>query len=173
MQEKDKISIDIILEDIVISPTQKTQGNNIEVLFSVHRSGSYKISVMINNEHIGSSPYYCTFSPKSMNMSKSNLLVNSNITQVCAVNSFWTIQVQPRDEYGNPCFDDQDDSAYDIELNYTNGHREKLEFQVIRKDKLVELTSRPNICGSFWVNISHRSVTFKNGQFWLLVLTRK
>ncbi|CAD5122031.1 DgyrCDS10484 [Dimorphilus gyrociliatus] len=170
LQEHDKISIDIILGDIVISPTQKIHGNTIEVLFSVHRSGSYKISVMINNKHISSSPYYCSFNPKSINMGKSNLLMNNNITQVCTVNSLWTIQIQPRDEYGNPCFDDQENSAYQIELKNLNGRTENLSFRVMRKDKLVELTSRPKISGPFWVKISYKSDVFANGEFWLLVL---
>ena len=64
MSNHDNISVEILHKDIKIPPTvmigrQDSQSdyNRVDVNFTVHRSGIYSISVLLDGKHIQDSPF--------------------------------------------------------------------------------------------------------------------
>ncbi|KAG8448938.1 hypothetical protein GDO86_015850 [Hymenochirus boettgeri] len=96
---------------------QDSARNVVKVEFTVRKSGSYQISINIGGLNIALSPYHKYFSPGSVVPAKTHIISHFS-TLVLKCGEQHTLQIVPRDQYGNQTNDSlKDPETYTLTLS--------------------------------------------------------
>ena len=102
------------------------QPHTATVSFTVHKSGDYRISVLMGAKHIAGSPFHKRFKPGPLNPSKTGFVSQSAIV-VCTKGIQHVMKIEPRDQYGNLCV-----------LSEKKGNLYKISVTEVSEQKIME-----------------------------------
>lgn len=91
------------------SSTDPNNANIAKVKFTVRTAGQYKISVLIGASHIAGSPFLRSFLPGAIDARRSRFIRPAS-TVICCAGAPTLMHIEPRDEFGNSCLFDQNQS---------------------------------------------------------------
>ncbi|XP_050303094.1 apoptosis-resistant E3 ubiquitin protein ligase 1 isoform X2 [Anthonomus grandis grandis] len=166
------------------SPTDPNSANIAKVKFTVRHAGQYRISVMVNNQHVAGSPFLTVFVAGPA-YAQRTLVIRHCSTVVCTANVAHILYIEPRDEYGNICkysdsdvvptdgytvhiislgsasrenIFDIDEEKYSVALDYDWGtHRISVQLKFIKE-------------GCYHATIKYKGAELHNGDFDIIVL---
>uniref|UniRef100_A0A8C2PPJ9 Apoptosis resistant E3 ubiquitin protein ligase 1 n=1 Tax=Cyprinus carpio TaxID=7962 RepID=A0A8C2PPJ9_CYPCA len=159
---------------------QEPESNVIKVAFTVRKAGRYEVAVKLGGLNVAYSPYYKIFQPGTVVPSKTKIAYHFS-TLVLTYGQQHTLQIEPRDEYGNPTSNSVslvDEVNYSMHVHplgtvdeessddcySTSVSLNKPQCQV-----LIKLTFRKKGC--FRACISYRDQPLNNGEFDIIVLS--
>uniref|UniRef100_A0AAR2JKX5 Apoptosis-resistant E3 ubiquitin protein ligase 1 n=1 Tax=Pygocentrus nattereri TaxID=42514 RepID=A0AAR2JKX5_PYGNA len=154
-----ELALDIPVTQEVL---QEPESNVVKVTFTVRKAGRYEVAVKLGGLNVAYSPYYKIFQPGTVVPSKTKIAYHFS-TLVLTYGQQHTLQIEPRDEYGNPTSNSV--SLVD-EVNYmmTTSFSPFLSCQV-----LLRLTLKKKGC--FRARIRYRDQPLSNGEFDIIVLS--
>ncbi|XP_041353724.1 apoptosis-resistant E3 ubiquitin protein ligase 1-like isoform X2 [Gigantopelta aegis] len=176
----DSVLVEIMHQGVKVATTMEygsvepTNANLARVSFTVHKSGEYKISVMIGARHIKGSPFSKFFEPGPIDASKTGFM-NYSSTVVCMAGASHPLQIETRDSFGNL-------AAYKTDLNnyFKISIRESgsnIKYvpatQIIYDPNEKRLTMYITMerAGCYHAKVSYGDVKLKNGDFDIVVLS--
>uniref|UniRef100_A0A671PPW6 Apoptosis-resistant E3 ubiquitin protein ligase 1 n=1 Tax=Sinocyclocheilus anshuiensis TaxID=1608454 RepID=A0A671PPW6_9TELE len=159
---------------------QEPESNVVKVAFTVRKAGRYEVAVKLGGLNVAYSPYYKIFQPGTVVPSKTKIAYHFS-TLVLTYGQQHTLQIEPRDEYGNPTSNSVslvDEVNYSMHVHplgtvdeeslddcySTSVSSNKPQCQV-----LMRLTFRKKGC--FRACISYRDQPLSNGEFDIIVLS--
>uniref|UniRef100_A0A4W5KBD6 Apoptosis-resistant E3 ubiquitin protein ligase 1 n=1 Tax=Hucho hucho TaxID=62062 RepID=A0A4W5KBD6_9TELE len=93
-----ELALDIPITQEVL---QEPESNVVKVAFTVRKAGRYEVAVKLGGLNVAYSPYYKIFKPGTVDPSKTKIAYHFS-TLVLVYGQQHTLQIEPRDEYGNP-----------------------------------------------------------------------
>ncbi|XP_077997335.1 apoptosis-resistant E3 ubiquitin protein ligase 1-like [Glandiceps talaboti] len=179
----DNVSVDITHRDIKINPTVELGSqaekphHTAKVTFTVHKAGTYTISVMVGGVPIKGSPFDQLISPGKVEAANTAFLQHSS-TIVVTQGEFQELAIEPRDEYGNVCdqkLESTFDNQYDIqvtEIGDTTGESFSPVWQVTDelRNKIMVHIKMPDT-GCYEAKATYQGKLLKNGEFNIIVLS--
>ncbi|XP_070577251.1 apoptosis-resistant E3 ubiquitin protein ligase 1-like isoform X2 [Ptychodera flava] len=182
ISDSDKLTVKITLQDIKINPTieigeQSGAGPHAaKVTFTVHKAGTYWISVMVKDDHIRGSPFDKIVNPGEVSASNTAFLQH-NSTIVLTQGEIQELTVEPRDEFGNVCNQKLNNTynQYDLqvsEIGDSNNVWSSPVWQVtdeLRNKILMHIKMSDRGC--FRARATYEGHTLKNGDFSIIVLS--
>ncbi|KAG7237257.1 hypothetical protein INR49_032590 [Caranx melampygus] len=112
-----ELALDIPVTQEVL---QEPDSNVVKVAFTVRKAGRYEVAVKLGGLNVAYSPYYKIFQPGTVVPSKTKIAYHFS-TLVLINGQQHTLQIEPRDEYGNPT---SNSTSLTDEANYSV-HNEK------------------------------------------------
>lgn len=147
--------------------------NAIKTSFTVHKSGSYKISIMVSGRHVKGSPFTKTFEPGPIDAGKSGF-TNYCSTIVCSAGTPYPLTIETQDSFGNPAVYKADQNSYfKIKVIETeNSTRYFPATQMIYNPDKKHLTMHIKMEqeGHYQATVSYGDAKLKNGEFSILVI---
>uniref|UniRef100_A0A671T0E1 Apoptosis-resistant E3 ubiquitin protein ligase 1 n=1 Tax=Sinocyclocheilus anshuiensis TaxID=1608454 RepID=A0A671T0E1_9TELE len=125
---------------------QEPESNVVKVAFTVRKAGRYEVAVKLGGLNVAYSPYYKIFQPGTVVPSKTKIAYHFS-TLVLTYGQQHTLQIEPRDEYGNPTSNSQN---------------------LLHSDLFFLLFLQ---LGCFRACISYRDQPLSNGEFDIIVLS--
>ncbi|KAE8585976.1 hypothetical protein XENTR_v10021516 [Xenopus tropicalis] len=160
---------------ITLEVLQDSTRNVMKVAFTVRKSGRYQINISIGGLNIGHSPYYKIFSPGAVVPSKTQIVSHFS-TLVLKCGEQHTLQVVPRDQYGNHTSDSLKDlESYILtlsELGVVGVADGCLQVSVCSGSQnrvLLHLALLQTGC--FQATLRFQGLPINNGNFQIIVLT--
>ncbi|TNN52308.1 Apoptosis-resistant E3 ubiquitin protein ligase 1 [Liparis tanakae] len=169
-----ELALDIPVTQEVL---QDQESNVVKIAFTVRKAGRYEVAVKLGGLNVAYSPYYKIFQPGTVVPCKTKIAYHFS-TLVLTNGQQHTLQIEPRDEYGNPTSNStsltdednysvhvhslgtvEDDSLEDFSKSVTLN---KQQCQV-----LLKLTLRRTGC--FRAHISYKDEPLSNGEFNIIV----
>uniref|UniRef100_T1IIH2 HECT-type E3 ubiquitin transferase n=1 Tax=Strigamia maritima TaxID=126957 RepID=T1IIH2_STRMM len=161
-----------------IGGTDPNLANTARVKFTVRRSGEYRISVMVGNNHVKGSPFIKHFVSRPPDPSKTGF-VNHCSTIVCAQSLFHHLLIEPRDDYNNLCtFANINEAVTGYNMIVTKaGEPEPTNSQATFNYDLETHRLTLQFClteeGCYRASITYRNEPLKTGDFNIIVLNAK
>ncbi|XP_028676969.1 apoptosis-resistant E3 ubiquitin protein ligase 1 isoform X1 [Erpetoichthys calabaricus] len=171
-----------LAQDIPVSQEvlQEPNTNVVKVAFTVRKAGRYEITVKLGGLNVAYSPYYKVFQPGAVVPSKTKITCHFS-TLVLTAGQQHTLQVEPRDEYGNPTNNSvalNDEHVYGVQvlpLDTQDEERSGDYFfkSVVSNKQLYQVLLKLTLLkkGCFRVCISYQNQTISNGEFDIIVLS--
>ncbi|KAK6183620.1 hypothetical protein SNE40_011062 [Patella caerulea] len=148
--------------------------NMAKVSFTVHKSGTYNISVMIGARHIKGSPFNKVFEAGPVDAGKTGFM-NYSSTVVCTAGSSHPLTIETRDSFGNLATYKTDQSNYfKIKVTEAGTHTRYIPTTQIYYDpvgKRLTMHIKMDRPGCFQAQVSYGDIKLKNGDFNILVLS--
>lgn len=172
-----ELALDIPVTQEVL---QEPNLNVVKVVFTVRKAGRYEITVKLRGLNVAYSPYYKIFQPGTVVPSKTKIAYHFS-TLVLTIEQQHTIQIEPRDEYGNPTSNsvsliDEDNYSVQVhelgtqnEENPENYYSKSVLSSKLQCQVLLRLTVRKKGC--FHACISYHNQPISNGEFDIIVLS--
>ncbi|KAG8562140.1 hypothetical protein GDO81_015601 [Engystomops pustulosus] len=102
---------------VTLELIQDPMRNVVRAAFTVRRSGRYQISISVGGLSVGHSPYYKAFHPGVVVPAKTEIVCHFS-TLVLTCGEQHTLQIAPRDQYGNAAYDSVKDlDSYNLSLS--------------------------------------------------------
>ncbi|KAB5562092.1 hypothetical protein PHYPO_G00014030 [Pangasianodon hypophthalmus] len=172
-----ELALDIPVTQEVL---QEPESNVVKVTFTVRKAGRYEVAVKLGGLNVAYSPYYKIFQPGTVVPSKTKIAYHFS-TLVLTYGQQHTLQIEPRDEYGNPTSNSVslvDEVNYSVHIHSLGTMEEdssedyysmtvscnKPQCQV-----LLRLTLKKKGC--FRTRITYRDQLLSNGEFDIIVLS--
>ncbi|XP_061172830.1 apoptosis-resistant E3 ubiquitin protein ligase 1-like [Saccostrea echinata] len=153
--------------------TEDTDQNAIKTSFTVHKSGSYKISIMVSGRHVKGSPFTKRFEPGPIDAGKSGF-TNYCSTIVCSAGMPYPLTIETQDSFGNPAVYKADQNNYfKIKVIETESSRRYFPAtQMIYNPDKKHLTMHIKMEqeGHYQATVSYGDAKLKNGEFSILVI---
>ncbi|KAF3844778.1 hypothetical protein F7725_007941 [Dissostichus mawsoni] len=171
-----ELALDIPVTQEVL---QEPESNVVKVAFTVRKAGRYEVAVKLGGLNVAYSPYYKIFQPGTVVPSKTKIAYHFS-TLVLTNGQQHTLQIEPRDEYGNPTSNSAsltDEANYSVHVHSLGtGDDDSLEEYysksvTLNKQQcqvLLKLTLRKTGC--FRARISYTDQPLSNGEFDIIVL---
>ncbi|KAG2457905.1 AREL1 ligase, partial [Polypterus senegalus] len=171
-----------LAQDIPISQEvlQEPNTNVVKVAFTVRKAGRYEITVKLGGLNVAYSPYYKVFQPGAVVPSKTKITCHFS-TLVLTAGQQHTLQVEPRDEYGNPTNNSvalNDEHVYGVQVLPLDTQDEErsgdyFSKSVVSNKQLYQVLLKLTLLkkGCFRVCISYQYQTISNGEFDIIVLS--
>lgn len=171
-----ELALDIPVTQEVL---QEPESNVVKVAFTVRKAGRYEVAVKLGGLNVAYSPYYKIFQPGTVVPSKTKIAYHFS-TLVLTNGQQHTLQIEPRDEYGNPTSNSTsltDEANYSVHVHSLgtvddDGLEEYYSKSVsLNKQQcqvLLRLTLRRTGC--FRARISYKDQPLSNGEFDIIVL---
>lgn len=182
ISKRDKILIEITRDGTQIPPVVEVGGkqaeyNVISVVFTVHRSGDYRVVIMIGANHIRGSPFIKTFLPGPVDVGQTVFVYHTS-TVMCMEGIDHQLLVEPRDTYGNLCVSAQslDHGNFSIALTETCSKEcwsPKLHIVQDKTGRCIGLNMRIYQGGCYHALATYNGEKLKNGEFTMLVLSKE
>ncbi|KAA0711485.1 Apoptosis-resistant E3 ubiquitin protein ligase 1 [Triplophysa tibetana] len=165
-----------VTHEVLLEP----ESNVVKVAFTVRKAGRYEIAVKLGGLNVAYSPYYKIFQPGTVVPSKTKIAYHFS-TIVLTYGQQHTLQIEPRDEYGNPTSNTVslvDELNYSVQVHSLGpGEEESSEeyyntsvsFNKPQCQVLMKLTFRKKGC--FRACISYKDLPLNNGEFDIIVLS--
>ncbi|KAK5916667.1 hypothetical protein CgunFtcFv8_011629 [Champsocephalus gunnari] len=172
-----ELALDIPVTQEVL---QEPESNVVKVAFTVRKAGRYEVAVKLGGLNVAYSPYYKIFQPGTVVPSKTKIAYHFS-TLVLTNGQQHTLQIEPRDEYGNPTSNSAsltDETNYSVHVaSLGTGEDDSLEEYysksvTLNKQQcqvLLKLTLRKTGC--FRARISYTDQPLSNGEFDIIVLS--
>ncbi|CAL1527790.1 unnamed protein product, partial [Lymnaea stagnalis] len=179
VSDGDGILIEILHESVKVARTLEFAGDNpadinlVRCSFTVHKSGTYKISIMVGGRHIRDSPFVKSFDPGPIDPSKTGFMHYTS-TVVFPSGSKHPLVIETRDSFGNLAPYRADHKAF-FKIKVTAaGTKERYTptTQIIynTQDKKLVMYIKIDQKGCYQAVVSYGDVKLKNGEFDILVL---
>ncbi|XP_061751046.1 apoptosis-resistant E3 ubiquitin protein ligase 1 isoform X1 [Nerophis ophidion] len=171
-----ELALDIPITQEVL---QESDANVVKVAFTVRKAGRYEVAVKLGGLNVAYSPYYKIFQPGTVVPSKTKIAYHFS-TLVLTHSQQHTLQIEPRDEYGNPTSNSislTDEANYSVHLqslgtvddDSMEGHYSKtVTLNKQQCQVLMKLTLWKTGC--FRARISYLDQPLSNGEFDIIVL---
>uniref|UniRef100_A0AAR2J2F3 Apoptosis-resistant E3 ubiquitin protein ligase 1 n=1 Tax=Pygocentrus nattereri TaxID=42514 RepID=A0AAR2J2F3_PYGNA len=172
-----ELALDIPVTQEVL---QEPESNVVKVTFTVRKAGRYEVAVKLGGLNVAYSPYYKIFQPGTVVPSKTKIAYHFS-TLVLTYGQQHTLQIEPRDEYGNPTSNSvslvdevnysvhihslgtvEEDSAEDFYSTTVSCNKQQCQV-------LLRLTLKKKGC--FRARIRYRDQPLSNGEFDIIVLS--
>ncbi|RXN24409.1 apoptosis-resistant E3 ubiquitin ligase 1 [Labeo rohita] len=159
---------------------QEPESNVVKVAFTVRKAGRYEVAVKLGGLNVAYSPYYKIFQPGTVVPSKTKIAYHFS-TLVLTYGQQHTLQIEPRDEYGNPTSNSVslvDEVNYGMHVHPLGTVEEEssddcystsVSLNKPQCQVLMRLTFRKKGC--FRACISYRDQPLSNGEFDIIVLS--
>ncbi|XP_073688701.1 apoptosis-resistant E3 ubiquitin protein ligase 1 isoform X2 [Garra rufa] len=158
---------------------QEPESNIVKVAFTVRKAGRYEVAVKLGGLNVAYSPYYKIFQPGTVVPSKTKIAYHFS-TLVLTYGQQHTLQIEPRDEYGNPTSNSVslvDEVNYSmhvhplgtVEESSDDCYSTSVSLNKPQCQVLMRLTFRKKGC--FRACISYRNQPLSNGEFDIIVLS--
>ncbi|TKS86493.1 Apoptosis-resistant E3 ubiquitin protein ligase 1 [Collichthys lucidus] len=171
-----EMALDIpVTQEVLHEP----ESNVVKVAFTVRKAGRYEVAVKLGGLNVAYSPYYKTFQPGTVVPSKTKIAYHFS-TLVLTNGQQHTLQIEPRDEYGNPTSNSTsltDEANYSVHVHslgtVDDDSLEEYYSKSVTLNKqqcqvLLRLTLRRTGC--FRARISYKDQPLSNGEFDIIVL---
>ncbi|XP_064623307.1 apoptosis-resistant E3 ubiquitin protein ligase 1-like isoform X2 [Lineus longissimus] len=183
ISDLDQVLVEITLGNLPVAITVKHGSedpaniNISTVTFAVHKSGVYKISVMIGARHIRGSPFEKTFKSGPIDPSKTCFVQHCSMV-VCTKDLATSLYIEPRDEYGNLCtYDPSTDKPYQYEVKVVECGSKiacqspliSFTYEVYNRRFVMDMKLSKEGC--FSVTTAINGQRLKNGEFDAIVLS--
>ncbi|KAK2161321.1 hypothetical protein NP493_1590g00048 [Ridgeia piscesae] len=182
ISKRDKIIIEITREGTQIPLVVEVGGrqaehNLISVVFTVHRSGDYRIVIMIGTHHIRGSPFIKSFLPGPVDVGQT-MFVNHTSTVTCMEGCDHQFLVEPRDTYGNLCVSTQSLHHGKFNITLTETCSKKCWSPTLRvvhdkPGRCIGLKMRIDQGGCYHALATYNGEKLKNGEFTVIALTKQ
>ncbi|XP_028293840.1 apoptosis-resistant E3 ubiquitin protein ligase 1 [Gouania willdenowi] len=159
---------------------QEPESNVVKIAFTVRKAGRYEVAVKLGGLNVAYSPYYKIFQPGTVVPSKTKIAYHFS-TLVLTNGQQHTLQIEPRDEYGNPTSNSTsltDETNYSVHVHSvgTGDDDSPEEFytnSVILNKQQCQVLLRLTLwrTGCFRARISYKDQLLSNGEFDLIVLS--
>ncbi|KAM9786406.1 apoptosis-resistant E3 ubiquitin protein ligase 1 isoform X1 [Syngnathus typhle] len=107
-----ELALDIpVTQEVLV----ETESHVVKVTFTVRKAGRYEVAVKLGGLNVAYSPYYKIFQPGTVVPSKTKIAYHFS-TLVLTHSKVHTLQIEPRDEYGNPT---SNSTSLTDEVNYS------------------------------------------------------
>uniref|UniRef100_A0A8B9JWG5 Apoptosis-resistant E3 ubiquitin protein ligase 1 n=1 Tax=Astyanax mexicanus TaxID=7994 RepID=A0A8B9JWG5_ASTMX len=172
-----ELALDIPVTQEVL---QEPESNVVKVTFTVRKAGRYEVAVKLGGLNVAYSPYYKVFQPGTVVPSKTKIAYHFS-TLVLTYGQQHTLQIEPRDEYGNPTSNSvslvdevnysvhihslgtvEEDSSEDFYSTHVTCNKQQCQV-------LLKLTLKKKGC--FRARITYRDQPLSNGEFDIIVLS--
>ncbi|KAL7380091.1 hypothetical protein ABVT39_011583 [Epinephelus coioides] len=172
-----ELALDIPVTQEVL---QEPESNVVKVAFTVRKAGRYEVAVKLGGLNVAYSPYYKIFQPGTVVPSKTKIAYHFS-TLVLTNGQQHTLQIEPRDEYGNPTSNSTsltDEANYSVHVHslgtVDDDSLEEYYSKSVSLNKqqcqvLLRLTLRKTGC--FRGRISYKDQPLSNGEFDIIVLS--
>ncbi|XP_034050837.1 apoptosis-resistant E3 ubiquitin protein ligase 1 isoform X2 [Thalassophryne amazonica] len=172
-----ELALDIPITQEVL---QEPESNVVKVTFTVRKAGRYEVAVKLGGLNVAYSPYYKIFQPGTVVPSKTKIAYHFS-TLVLTNGQRHTLQIEPRDEYGNPT---SNSTSLTDEANYTvhvhslgtvddesseDYYSKSVSLNKQQCQVLLRLTLKKTGC--FRARISYKDQPLSNGEFDIIVLS--
>ncbi|XP_077414366.1 apoptosis-resistant E3 ubiquitin protein ligase 1 [Vanacampus margaritifer] len=171
-----ELALDIPVTQEVL---QEPESNVVKVAFTVRKAGRYEVAVKLGGLNVAYSPYYKIFQPGTVVPSKTKIAYHFS-TLVLTHSQQHTLQIEPRDEYGNPTSNSTsltDEANYSIHVHslgtVDDDNMEGYYSQTVSLIKqqcqvIMKLTLWRTGC--FRARIAYLDQPLSNGEFDIIVL---
>lgn len=171
-----ELALDIPVTQEVL---QEPESNVVKVAFTVRKAGRYEVAVKLGGLNVAYSPYYKIFQPGTVVPSKTKIAYHFS-TLVLTNGQQHILQIEPRDEYGNPTSNSTsltDETNYSVHVHslgtVDDDSLEEFYSKSVSLNKqqcqvLLRLTLRRTGC--FRTRISYKDQLLSNGEFDIIVL---
>lgn len=172
-----ELALDIPVTQEVL---QEPESNVVKVAFTVRKAGRYEVAVKLGGLNVAYSPYYKIFQPGTVVPSKTKIAYHFS-TLVLTNGQQHTLQIEPRDEYGNPTSNSTsltDEANYSVHVhslgtvddeNLEDCYSKSVSLNKPQCQVLLRLTLRKTGC--FRARISYKDQPLSNGEFDIIVLS--
>nr|XP_020469596.1 apoptosis-resistant E3 ubiquitin protein ligase 1 [Monopterus albus] len=172
-----ELALDIPVTQEVL---QEPESNVVKVAFTVRKAGRYEVAVKLGGLNVAYSPYYKIFQPGTVVPSKTKIAYHFS-TLVLTIGQQHTLQIEPRDEYGNPTSNSTsltDEANYSVHVHslgtVDDDSMEEYYSKSVSLNKqqcqvLLRLILRK--AGCFRARISYKDQPLSNGEFDIIVLS--
>ncbi|KAG5265938.1 hypothetical protein AALO_G00248040 [Alosa alosa] len=172
-----ELALDIPVTQEVL---QEPEANIVKVAFTVRKAGRYEVAVKLGGLNVAYSPYYKIFQPGNVVPSKTKIAYHFS-TLVLTFGQQHTLQIEPRDEYGNPTSNSTslvDEVNYSVHMHSLgttedNSDEEYYSKSVVSNKQLCQVLLRLTLrkMGCFRARISYKDQPLSNGEFDIIVLS--
>ncbi|KAK7903866.1 hypothetical protein WMY93_016473 [Mugilogobius chulae] len=172
-----ELALDIPVTQEVL---QEPESNVVKVAFTVRKAGRYEVAVKLGGLNVAYSPYYKIFQPGTVVPSKTKIAYHFS-TLVLTNGQQHTLQIEPRDEYGNPTSNSTsltDEANYSVHVhslgtvddeNLEDYYSKSVSLNKPQCQVLLRLTLKKTGC--FRARISYKDQPLSNGEFDIIVLS--
>lgn len=171
-----ELALDIPVTQEVL---QEPESNTVKVAFTVRKAGRYEVAVKLGGLNVAYSPYYKIFQPGTVVSSKTKIAYHFS-TLVLTNGHQHTLQIEPRDEYGNPTSNSTsltDEENYSVHVhplgvdddNSNNFYSKSVSLNKPQCQVLLRLILRKTGC--FRARICYKDQPLNNGEFDIIVLS--
>ncbi|XP_077586698.1 apoptosis-resistant E3 ubiquitin protein ligase 1 [Stigmatopora nigra] len=159
---------------------QEPESNVVKVTFTVRKAGRYEVAVKLGGLNVAYSPYYKIFQPGTVVPSKTKIAYHFS-TLVLTHSQQHTLQIEPRDEYGNPTSNSTsltDEANYSLHIHslgtadddsVEDYYCKSVSVNKQQCQVLMKLTLWKNGC--FKARITYMNQPLSNGEFDIIVLS--
>ncbi|XP_035826963.1 apoptosis-resistant E3 ubiquitin protein ligase 1 isoform X2 [Aplysia californica] len=180
VSDGDGVLIEIVHEGVKVAQTLEFSGdepadmNLVRCSFTVHKSGEYKISVMVGGRHIKDSPFIKCFEAGPIDPSKTGFMHYTS-TVVFPAGTSYPLVMETRDSFGNLSAYRADHKAF-FKIKVTEagtGERYSPTTQIVYNtlEKKLVMHIKMDKEGCYQATVSYGDVKLKNGEFDILVLS--
>uniref|UniRef100_A0A4W4F4W2 Apoptosis-resistant E3 ubiquitin protein ligase 1 n=1 Tax=Electrophorus electricus TaxID=8005 RepID=A0A4W4F4W2_ELEEL len=171
-----ELALDIPVTQEVV---QEPESNVVKVTFTVRKAGRYEVAVKLGGLNVAYSPYYKIFQPGMVVPSKTKIAYHFS-TLVLTYGLQHTLQIEPRDEYGNPTSNSVslvDEANYSVHIHPVRDLPSTHELGIhtavscIKQQCHVLLRLTLKKKGCFRARITYRDQSLSNGEFDIIVLS--
>uniref|UniRef100_A0AAY5F3Y2 Apoptosis-resistant E3 ubiquitin protein ligase 1 n=1 Tax=Electrophorus electricus TaxID=8005 RepID=A0AAY5F3Y2_ELEEL len=172
-----ELALDIPVTQEVV---QEPESNVVKVTFTVRKAGRYEVAVKLGGLNVAYSPYYKIFQPGMVVPSKTKIAYHFS-TLVLTYGLQHTLQIEPRDEYGNPTSNSVslvDEANYSVHIHPLGSVEEdssedyySTAVSCIKQQCHVLLRLTLKKKGCFRARITYRDQSLSNGEFDIIVLS--
>ncbi|KAK5608398.1 Apoptosis-resistant E3 ubiquitin protein ligase 1 [Crenichthys baileyi] len=159
---------------------QEPESNIVKVAFTVRKAGRYEVAVKLGGLNVAYSPYYKIFQPGTVDPSKTKIAYHFS-TLVLTNGQQHNLQIEPRDEYGNPTSNSTsltDEENYSVHVHslgtvdddsLDDFYNKSVSLNKQQCQVLLRLILRKTGC--FRARISYKDQPLSNGEFDIIVLS--
>ncbi|CAG5115250.1 unnamed protein product, partial [Candidula unifasciata] len=179
VSDGDGILIEIVQEGVLVARTVEFSGdkpgdvNLVRCSFTVHKSGEYRISIMVGGRHIKDSPFSKYFEAGPIDPSKSGFMHYTS-TVVFPSGSSYPLVIETRDSFGNlSAYKADNKSFFKIKVKEAGSNeRYTPTTQIIynTQDKKLVMYIKIDKEGCYQAIVSYGDIKLRNGEFDILVL---
>lgn len=152
------------------------KSNVVRVSFTVHRSGPYKISIMVSGKHIKESPFTREFDAGPIDASRTGF-TNYCSTIVCTAGTPYPLTIETQDSFGNPAVYKADQNHYfKIKVIETESQTKYVPAtQLVNMPDKKQLNMRITMAreGCYQASVSYGDMKLRNGDFNILVISNE
>ncbi|KAK2167204.1 hypothetical protein LSH36_31g04034 [Paralvinella palmiformis] len=150
--------------------------NGIKVKFTILKSGTYKISILLAGKHISGSPFSKSFLSGPMNPTKSQFINQGSLVVGCKGKAL-TLVLEPRDSYNNPCdysSNRQLTNQFHVLLTETNSqriHKPTPHCRYLKNTKKLTMSLTIDATGCYYTVVRYKDELLKNSEFHAIILS--
>ncbi|OWF42185.1 apoptosis-resistant E3 ubiquitin protein ligase 1-like [Mizuhopecten yessoensis] len=180
-EDTSHIIVEILHRGVKVACTKQIEeeegkSNTVRVSFTVHRSGPYKISIMVSGKHIKGSPFTREFDAGPIDASRTGF-TNYCSTIVCTAGSPYPLTIETQDSFGNPAVYKADQNHYfKIKVTETESQTKYVPAtQLVNMPEKKQLNMRITMAreGCYQASVSYGDMKLRNGDFNILVISNE